>query len=143
MTDIIDDLLPELRTDEGWRPHVYDDSLGYATIGYGFLVDSRRGSGLPKPVAEQWLRYAVNERLEELRKLWPAFDAQPREVQLAIGNMAYQLGPAGVMKFKRMLAALEAGDRVTAADEALESTWAAQTPARARRVTAMIRGLPT
>jgi lysozyme len=139
----VDSLLATLRADEGWRQFAYDDSEGFVTIGYGFLVDSRKGVGLPKPVAEYWLRYAVNERLAELRKLWPAFDDQPEDVQQAIGNMAYQLGPAGVMKFKRMLSALDAHDRVTAADEMLESKWAEQTPSRARRVAAMVRGLPT
>lgn len=84
----------------------------------------------------------MNERLAELQRLWPAFNDQPAEVQRALGSMAYQLGPAGVMKFKRMLAALAAGDRETAADEALDSTWSRQTPARARRIAALIRGKP-
>lgn len=135
-----DALLDALRSDEGWRPFAYSDSENFLTIGYGFLIDARKGVGLPRPVAEFWLRYAVNERLAELQRLWPTFANQPTDVKLAIGNMAYQLGPAGVLKFKRMLAALEAGDRQTAAEEALESTWAKQTPARAARVAAQIRG---
>lgn len=135
-----DALLDTLKSDEGWRPYVYDDSEGFATIGYGFLIDARKGVGLPRPVAEFWLRYAVNERLEELQRLWPAFKDQPEDVQQAIGNMAYQLGPAGVMKFKRMLAALNAGDRLTAAEEALDSEWAKQTPNRAQRVARLLRG---
>lgn len=135
-----DELIASLKDEEGWRSFVYDDTEGFATIGYGFLVDARKGVGLPRPVAEFWLRYAVNKRLAELQKLWPAFKDQPADVQNAVGNMAYQLGPAGVLKFKRMLAALEAGDRVTAADEALESTWAKQTPARAQRVVRLLRG---
>lgn len=141
---LLESLLETLKSDEGWRPYVYNDSEGFATIGYGFLVDSRKGVGLPRPVAELWLRYAVNERLAELQRLWPAFDDQPEDIQLAVMNMAYQMGPAGVMKFKRMLAALAAGYRKTAADEMLDSAWAKQTPYRARRVVAMIRGsMPT
>lgn len=137
---VADDLLPDLRADEGWRAHAYPDSLGFLTIGYGFLIDERKGGGLPKPVAEYWLRYAVNERLDELRRRWPAFERQPRDVQLALANMAYQLGPGGVLGFKRMIAALERGDRAAAAVEAVDSTWATQTPARARRIAALIRG---
>lgn len=135
-----DDLLADLRSDEGWRPHVYKDSLGFDTIGYGFLIDARKGVGLPHAVAEFWLRHAVKERLEELQRLWPAFKDQPADVRRAVGNMAYQLGPAGVVKFKRMLAALEAGDRATAAEEALDSEWHSQTPERAERVARLIRG---
>jgi lysozyme len=54
--------------------------------------------------------------------------------------MAYQLGPSGVVAFKKMLAALEAGDRIAAAEAALDSKWATQTPNRAQRVAALIRG---
>jgi lysozyme len=135
-----DALLDTLRVDEGWRPYVYDDTEGFATIGYGFLVDARKGVGLPRPVAEFWLRYAVNERLAELQRLWPAFNDQPADVQLVLGSLAYQIGPAGVMKFKRMLAALTAGDRATAADELMDSTLARQTPNRTKRLERLLRG---
>ncbi len=144
---LVDTLAADLRDDEGWRPYAYDDANGqpvaghgWVTIGFGFLVDARKGVGLPKPVAEFWLKYAINERLDDMRRRWPAFDSQPDDVQRAIGNMAYQMGPAGVIAFTKMLAALERGDRAQAADEALESTWAKQTPKRAKKVAAMIRG---
>jgi lysozyme len=113
---------------------------GWLTIGYGFLIDSRKGVGLPRPVAEFWLRYAVNERVEELQRRWPAFKDQPEAVQLALANMAYQMGVSGVLKFSDMLAALERGERAAAATHALQSIWATQTPKRAKRVAALIRG---
>jgi lysozyme len=134
------DVLAELREEEGWSAFPYPDHLGYETIGYGFLIDKRKGGGLPRPVAEFWLQYALNERVEAFRKLWPALDNQPADVKDALRLMVYQLGPAGLFAFKRMLAALEARDRVTAAEEALESEWAEQTPERARRVAMQLRG---
>jgi lysozyme len=137
---MLDQLLADLRSEEGWRPHVYKDHLEFDTIGYGFLLDKRKSAGLPKPVAEFWLRHVVTERIDALRKLWPAFDDQPADVQRALVNMTYQMGTAGLLNFRRMLAALAAGDRVTAAEEAIESTWAKQTPERAKRVAALIRG---
>jgi lysozyme len=137
-----DQLLADLRADEGWNPYAYQDHLGYWTLGYGFLVDAGKGVGLPKAVAEFWLRYAINERLEQLQRLWPPYETQHEDVRRALGNMAYQLGPAGVLKFRNMLAALELGDRASAAKHALDSTWAKQTPARARRVAELIRGAP-
>jgi lysozyme len=138
----VDPLLEDLRRDEGFRSFPYGDSHPdkYQTIGYGFLIDERKGVGLPRPVAEFWLRYAVNERLAELQRRWPAFKDQPPDVQRALGNMAYQLGAAGVIAFKKMLAALEAGDRIAAADAALDSKWATQTPARTQRVVALLKG---
>ena len=49
--------------------------------------------------------------------------------------MAYQLGVHGVLEFKEMLASLERGDCQAARRQALESAWARETPARAKRVT--------
>jgi lysozyme len=43
------------------------------------------------------------------------------------------------MRFKKTLAALEARDFDRAADEALDSLWARQTPNRAERIAAAIR----
>jgi lysozyme len=133
-------LRADLIRDEGWRPHVYEDSLGFFTIGYGFLVDKRRGGGLPQHVADYWLDEVIRHVIEELRRRWPDLDQQPEPVQRALVNMAYQLGVPGLLKFRRMLAALRRGDRETAAREALDSRWSVQTPNRAARVAALIRG---
>ena len=135
-------LIEDLRLDEGWRASAYHDHLGFVTIGYGFLVDERRGGELPKPIAEQWLQYAVAERWRQLINLVPWIEDQPADVQRALGNMAYQLGVGGVIGFRRMLAALRRGDRALAAREALDSRWASQTPARTQRVADLIRGEP-
>jgi lysozyme len=144
-----DALLAEIKADEGWLPYGYSDydstpvaCKGWLTIGYGFLIDSRKGVGLPRPVAEFWLRYAVNERVEELERRWPAFKDQPEDVQLAIANMAYNLGVSGLLKFTDMLNALERGERAQAATDALQSIWATQVPKRARKIAALIRGVP-
>jgi lysozyme len=133
-------LRADLIRDEGWRPHVYQDTLGFWTIGYGFLVDATKGGGLPQDVADFWLDRVIAETITLLRHRWPAFDSQPEDVQRATANMAYQLGVAGLMNFRKMLAALERGDRVEAARQALDSRWAIQTPNRARRIVALIRG---
>jgi lysozyme len=143
-----DALMADIKADEGWLPYGYDDRTsepvkcsGWLTIGYGFLIDSRKGVGLPRPVAEFWLRYAVNERIEELERRWPAFKDQHADVQRALGNMVYQLGVSGVLKFTDMLNCLERNERAQAAANALQSIWATQTPKRARKVAALIRGV--
>ncbi len=137
---MIDALISDLKQDEGWRASAYQDHLKFWTIGYGFLIDERRGGVLPESIGEAWLLHAVVIRWNQLLSLHPWLQSQPEDIQRALGNMAYQLGVAGVGKFKNMLAALEANDRQTAAREALESTWAHQTPSRARRIDILIRG---
>lgn len=129
-----------IRAEEGWRAHVYPDSLGFATIGYGFLVDSRKGAGLPKEVAEYWLALNLREIVEALTTRWPPFSAQPVDVQEALKEAAYQLGVDGLLGFRLALAALERGDRAAAADEFVQSGWHEQTKARCERVAGRIRG---
>lgn len=130
----------DLERDEGWRAHAYQDHLGFWTIGYGFLIDERRGGGLPKTIADRWMDHILVEIGKALDARIPWWRHQPDDVQRALVSMAYQLGVAGLMRFRKMLAALERGDRLTAAAEALDSTWAKQTHARARRMAALIGG---
>ena len=130
----------EIKREEGWSGTAYQDSLGFWTIGYGFLVDSRKGDKLPLSVAEAWLDYKIQEKIDGLDAALPWWKDQSESVQTALLNMAYQLGVEGLVKFKTTLARLQAGDRNGAADSAMQSKWATQTPARAKRVTDMIRG---
>ena len=137
---MIEDLIEDLKRDEGWSAYAYQDSLGFWTIGYGFLVDKRKEVGLPKSIGEEWLTQAAKERWNELTTRLPWILDQPDDVKRALGNMAYQLGVNGVRNFRRMLNALFVGDRKKAAEEAMNSHWAEQTPQRARRVAALLRG---
>lgn len=138
MPPIIDDL----KRDEGWRESAYQDHLGYWTIGYGFLIDARKGGRIPEPIAEAWLSLLVTKTEAELERRLPWFKSQPADVQRALLNMAYQMGVDGLLKFKTTLAHLQLGNRAKAADSAMQSLWAKQTPARAKRVTDLIRGSP-
>jgi lysozyme len=130
----------QVRDDEGWDAFPYEDHLGFLTIGYGFLIDPRKGDGLPRIVAEFWLDYLVDERTTAMRRRWPPFDKQPPVVQNALLNMSYQMGVGGVLNFKKMILALERGDRAEAKRQALDSKWARQTPERAQRVADVIGG---
>ena len=126
-------VLDILRKEEGFRPHVYRDSEGYWTIGTGHLVDPRRGEGLPREIDDAWTIRDVRiiERKIGQRISWWRFLDEVRRAVLV--SMAYQLGVEGLMKFRRMLEAIRSRDFETAANEAMDSRWARQTPARARR----------
>lgn len=137
---MIEKLLQDLQFDEGWRDKPYRDSLGFLTIGFGFLIDERKAVSLPKPVGLYWLEYLAEERWSELIAALPWVEDADENVQRALANMAYQLGIGGLLKFRKMLDALKRGDRATAAVEAISSEWAKQTPRRARRVAHLIAG---
>lgn len=137
---LINNLIDNLKSDEGWDAFAYQDHLGYWTIGYGFLIDPQKGGGLPRHIGEIWLKYAAEIRYEELRKRLPWLDDMPESVQRALGNMAYQMGVHGVLGFPNMLQSLQDRDWEAAADHGLDSEWFRdQTPERAKRVTDLIR----
>ena len=120
--------------DEGFRPHLYRCPAGKLTIGYGWMIQD----GMAEDEALVLMRYrltTIHVRLTG-RLAWYAEISPAR--QEALINMAYQLGLAGLLRFRRMLAAAAQGDWTTAAQEALDSRWAKQTPGRARRVATML-----
>jgi lysozyme len=129
--------LADLRRDEGWSARVYNDSLGIPTIGYGFRLSTWV---MPRAAADLALDLMLQGVEAELTERWPAFTKQPDDVRRGLLNMGYNLGIDGLLEFKLMLAALERGDRETAAVNALNSKWAKQVGIRAERIANLIRG---
>ena len=136
-----DRIIADIKADEGWRAHAYQDHRGFWTIGYGFLIDERKGGHLPRVVADFWLQHILDERVSMLRNAFPSWGEYPEGVKRALVNMSFQLGVAGLLGFHDMIQALNCGDYQKAAAEALDSKWASekQTPERARRVAEWIR----
>ena len=63
----------------------------------------------------------------------------PDEAQRGLANLTFCVGPAGVLKFTKMLGALEGGDYETAACEVMDSLFALQTGERAERIAKLFR----
>jgi lysozyme len=134
-----DKLADELEADEGFREHAYQDTLGYWTIGIGRLIDKRKGGRITKAEAFFLLDNDIEEKYHELITALPWVVDQPDHIQRALCNMSFQLGVPGLLAFKRTLALIQAKKYEEAANNALLSKWAKQTPNRAKRVTDMIR----
>mgnify|MGYP000181978657 CR=1 FL=1 len=130
----------QIKRHEGCVLHAYQDHLGYWTIGYGRLIDERRGGGISEGEAEQLLTHDIARVIGDLEQRIDFLHRLPESAQHALVNMGFQLGVNGVMSFSRMLDALEQGDWELAAEEALDSRWAEQTPRRAHEVAKMIAG---
>lgn len=133
-------VVQQVAADEGFVPTVYRDSEGYNTIGFGFLVDHRRGGGLTREECEVILKM----RLEKL-----AFQILPQRIpwylkldpvrQGVLVNMAYNLGVEGLLKFKKTLQAAKLGMYDKAAEHMLDSKWATQVGDRAKRLENQMR----
>jgi len=129
------ELTRQLKGDEGVRSTVYNDSLGYATIGVGRLVDSRKTAvGLRDIEIDFLLQNDIEDRINALTKYLPWFQNLDDARRGVLLNMAFQLGVAGLLAFKNTLAAVERGDYAAAAAGMLNSKWAQQTPNRAKRL---------
>lgn len=128
------DLARQLRGEEGCEPCVYYDSMGWATIGVGRLVDKRRGGGLRPDEITYLLNNDIDDRINALQKTLPWFQNLDDARQGVLLNMAFQLGVAGLLAFKATLAAVQGGRYDEAAADMLDSAWAKQTPARAKRL---------
>lgn len=129
-----------LKKEEGFRAKPYLCSEGFPTIGYGVKIGEKY-EPLPKititePEAAKKL-IGITEANEktclnnpDLYRCYFHLNDARKAVMLSI---AYQIGIYGILKFKKMLGALERADYSAAADEMLSSLAARQTPARWKR----------
>ena len=132
------DLLEKIKHHEGFVEHVYDDSLGIPTIGYGFAI---KDLVLEEDLCDEILLRKLRILGRSVMGKFPFFDSLPSECKSVLMEMCYQLGVRGVSKFKKALKAMEDGDWEKAADEMLDSKWAKQTPGRAKEMSDIIRSL--
>jgi lysozyme len=123
--------------EEGFRDKSYKDTRGNRTIGYGFkegpakymsYVDEKTALKMFReyymPIARQTAANFVGPEL---------FNTLDGSRQLALIDMAYNMGPAGLSKFKNVRGAVLRGDFETAGKEILNSKYAKQVPNRAKR----------
>jgi len=124
-----------IKKHEGFEGMPYNDSLGFPTIGYGTKLP------ITEEEAEMLLEYRLKKMIRELIIKEPFFEKLPEDAQKVIADMTYQLGVGGILKFKKMWAALKNRDYKKAADEMLDSKWAKQTPNRAKELAEIMRSL--
>ena len=134
-----DDLLNLIRKHEGFRASAYRDTRGYLTMGYGRLIDARRGGGITRQEAE-FLLAGDTKRAEATVRVYHGADGFTAARYNALVSMAFNLGRGGMRRFTNMSAAIACNDWELAADEALNSVWARQVPARAREIARALRG---
>ena len=129
-------LREDLIAEEGIRLKPYLCPAGKTTIGVGRNLDD---VGITQDEAMEMLDNDIDRVKAQLAKALPWLETKSPDVQRAIANMTFQMGIGALLKFKKMLAALQARDYNAARREALDSTWAKQTPQRAKRVTDLFK----
>ena len=131
-----DALAEHLEEEEGKRHEPYTDTLGNITIGIGRALEKN-------PLDDEEVYFLLLKDIKRAEKVLDRMLPEWREFslsrQIALASMAFQLGGHGLSRFMKMLRAIRDNDWNKAADEALESRWAKQTPKRAVRIAEMLR----
>ena len=125
-----------LRQHEGVRHLPYHDTMGKITIGVGRNLTDR---GLSQDEISLLFENDIKLSIDILDSLFTKWHEFPTSARHALISMAFNLGGPRLTKFKKMRSALENRDFLRAANEADNSLWAQQVPARAADVIKMFQ----
>lgn len=138
----------QLMHEEDIRLCVYDDATGlpiepgtlvkgHPTIGYGRALDV---NGITVDESSVLLDRDIREVFAGLRLRFDWFDTLDPVRQVALADLAFTTGGAGVEKFRLMIAAIKRHDWPGAADQVLASKWARDVGfTRSNRLAHMLR----
>ena len=138
-----DKLVESVKKHEGFRDVVYRDTLNKRTVGFGHLcVEDHWEDGKKydkeylEKILKEDLQYAINQGEGMCKDLKISDDAK-----FLIIEMIFQLGSAGVQKFRNMWSALaeDPPNYFEAHVQMLDSKWAKQTPGRAKEMSGHMR----
>lgn len=130
-------LRAQLELGEGRRQKMYVDSVGKHTIGVGHNLDE-------KPISQRAIDAILDDDIAdathdcERLPCWIVVKDDDARARVLI-DMCFNLGLGGLQRFVKMLAAVDAREWDTAADEMLASHWAQQVGQRAVTLARMMR----
>ncbi|WP_086253643.1 glycoside hydrolase family protein [Campylobacter sp. P091] len=142
--DGLNELINELKREEGFRASIYQCSEGVDTIGYGFNVayltkdEIALNDGVIEPMSEEVATQILNRKVKKLIKsvdeVYSWIDNLPEVVKIGIYDMIYQLGIKGFGSFVNTQKYLKLLDYPKAIENIKNSKWAKQTPRRANNL---------
>ena len=142
-------LKEQIKRHEGEVLEVYEDSLGYLTLGVGHLIqksDPEYGQPAGTPVSQNVvdLYYTddfdkhVDETIHVCENNNIVFDALPESIQHVLVNMCFNLGANRLGKFRNMLAAVSTSDWKEMASQMEDSRWFGQVGRRSVELQEMV-----
>lgn len=139
----------QIKRHEGEVLEVYEDSLGYLTLGVGHLIqksDPEYGQPAGTPVSQEVvdMYYAddfdkhVEETIHVCENNNIVFDALPENIQHVLVNMCFNLGANRLGKFRNMLYAVSTSDWKEMANQMEDSRWFGQVGRRSVELQQMV-----
>ena len=134
----LEDIAEMIKRHEGLRNHIYLDTVGVLTGGWGHAFHV--GSELPFDVCLRLFNHDFGNAIKDVEFIEKKFGLDingAREGVLI--DMAFQLGLGKLLEFKKMLAALCVDDFDEAAAQILDSKAARQCPARYKELAKLMK----
>jgi lysozyme len=128
-----EELLTQIKQDEGLRLTAYQDTLGNWTIGYGH-TPATEGQVWTLADAEAALLDDVDRAANDVDMAFPWAEAMGVIRWSVLVNMAFNMGLSRLQEFHMALEAMQAGNYPEAATQMLNSLWASQVGGRATRL---------
>ena len=140
----------EIKRHEGEVLEIYEDSLGYKTLGVGHLIQKKDlefnlpvGTPVIQEVVDLYYEDDFNKHLKETIDLISEkeFENLPEPIQHVLVNMCFNLGKSRLSAFKNMLKAVKAKDWKEMANQMEDSKWFNQVGRRGKELIEMVLGV--
>ena len=117
--------------------HIYKDSLGKDTIGYGHLV--LPGENFQRGLNDIEAENLLDKDIVIARTGVKSLGTFAPDIEEYLIIMVFQLGLQGVKKFRKLLSAAANGDRTEMKVQARDSLWYKQTPNRVKAMDSILK----
>ena len=144
-------LKEQIKRHEGEVLEIYEDSLGYLTLGVGHLIredDEDFGEPAGTPVSQEVVdRYYdadfdkhVDETIHVCENNNIDFDNLPEDIQHVLVNMCFNLGANRLGKFRNMLYAVSVSNWQEMSNQMEDSRWYGQVGRRSKELQELVLG---
>lgn len=138
----------QIKRHEGEVLEIYEDSLGYKTLGIGHLCQPQDpeynlevGTPISQEVVDMYYEDDFHKHLEEARHVFGSdedFYNLPEDIQHVLVNMCFNLGANRLGKFRNMLYAVSTSDWKEMANQMEDSRWFGQVGRRSVELQQMV-----
>ena len=139
----------EIKRHEGEVLKIYEDSLGYKTLGVGHLCqpgdpeyDWEVGTPVTQEVVDLYYEDDFKKHLDEAIHVYGSeekFYSLPEDIQHVLVNMCFNLGGTRLSNFRNMLDACRKHEWERMAAEMEDSRWFKQVGRRSLELQALVR----
>ena len=139
--ELIEKVKEDLVRHEGYITEIYLDSENLPTFGIGHLVtesDMEHTWPVGTAITDERILQVFNDDCKAAYSdacvVFLNLASHPEDVQRVCINMAFNLGRTRLLKFKKMISAVNEGNYAKAAEEMTDSKWYRQVKRRSKEL---------